>query len=79
MKPFDPQKALGGAPIVQRNGMAARVVGSLDGRVVVDMQVMEHDSTPGENRIVEIRESIESSGRFNPELGETECDLFMVD
>lgn len=43
MSPFNARKALAGAPVIQRNGMAATVVGTLDGRIIVDMQVIDYD------------------------------------
>lgn len=78
MTPFDLAAALLGEPVVQRNGMAAEVVGVLDNEVVVDLLVLSENGTGSEISEVEIRTTTDAQGRYKPEQGQTPCDLFMA-
>lgn len=75
--PFNLKEATKGKPVIQRNGMAATIVGELNGDLVVDMWVLEDDGY-GIIEKIEIRTTVGMDGRHNPALGETDCDLFMV-
>lgn len=78
MTPFDINAALEGKPVMQRNGMKACVIGIIGGKVIVDLMVLEDvNGDGGEIAETEIRTSVDTSGRYRPQLGESPCDLVM--
>lgn len=79
LAPFNLADALSGHPVVQRNGMGAKVHRIDDEGVIVDLMVLEDERGDGSEIIEsEILVTVDMQGRYKPELGESELDLFMV-
>jgi uncharacterized protein YkvS len=79
LAPFDLDAALAGRPVIQRNGMNARVHKVDDDGVVVDLMVLEDVNGDGGEIIeTEVLVTVDKQGRYRPEVGESNLDLFMV-
>lgn len=79
LAPFNLDDALSGRHVVQRNGMAVKVHKVDDEGVVVDLTVLEDVNGDGSEIVEsEILVTVDKQGRYKPELGESDLDLFMV-
>jgi hypothetical protein len=77
MIPFSLQEALAGAEVQQRNGMFARIVRQEGQELIVELDVLSEEDD-GSVNVAEIVTTVHLDGVCKPEMGETECDLFMA-
>lgn len=79
LAPFNLNDALSGHPVVQRNGMRAKMHKVDEEGVIVALMVLEDINGDGSEIVEsEILATMNKQGRYKPDLGESGLDLFMA-
>jgi len=74
--PFDIQAALNGHPVIQRNGLDAIVQGQSNGKLRVDMAVLDFDEEEGCEVEILLPMEVDGHGRYLPSHKDHPRDLF---
>lgn len=75
--PFDIQAALNGHPVIQRNGMDAIFQGQSNGKLLVDMAVLDFDEEEGCEVEILLPMEVDGHGRYLPSHEDHPRDLFL--